>query len=354
MESSKRTIDEVAPDANEVSYPEVPPLAKAIIPEAFIHLDPPYPRNLVETGERAYDPPRNVKEEERDIEEREKFEKKWWKQHYNFYHWKGYTPGYWDYEFASIEAPYHKARLLRNITDPEPGLKWHSITPLILTVQHFIAFASNNYVKDPYQEKKKEKPTHYRHVLLSELFAALCPKQVKEKFLLPLLTGLYSNEERKTYKVLTTADVYVPCSTHYTYHHLLLEVLSFLINIGATEVYIGNLLPTSDAEAAYSLRIIEQSFERAVFQFQTEVRAAIKNPRKASDGKSTYCFRVHTKEDPYRYCQFNRLRAFLNHTLSRADANSTFLDERYNTPNTVLDPSKPYRNPFLDIWYNNL
>ena len=260
---------------------------------------------------------------------------------YSFYAWKKYKPDlYWLNDFA-YECDYLKRFTIRRFE--EEGINdvtWADFSKVLLSTLHFISYASNNYKEDPTQKKRKY-PIEHRYVLFSEIFAAFCSVEAQKEYFSRPLIGLYFDDEKRTYQVLTAPDLYVPWSSFQTFYNILVEALSFLIHVGLIEITHARFSLPTDTETIASLIFRETHYSEVVHTFDS----LLYEYKQISNGNTTFCFRVQTNKSTHRpHHHLRALHHYLQSSLTPREI------EQLGWSNTVPQPfylTEPYWCP----WY---
>ena len=239
---------------------------------------------------------------------------------YSFFHWKTYERDtYWEVQFLK-ECESQKDLSLRIINESSDSVTWPQFAAVLLSVLHFISYASNNYKADPIA-KENYRNLDYRHVLFSELFAAFCPTDAQKDHFENALTGVAFDPVQFTYRVLTTTNLFVPCTVLHTYYYILVEALHFLIHTGFITVTEARLGPPIEQGAQHSLIFHHQEYADAVHIFDKERESY----RTISNGNILYCFQVQTewyREVPPKYLR--KLYLFIKGTVTKTEAENNF------------------------------
>jgi hypothetical protein len=260
---------------------------------------------------------------------------------YSFYAWKSHKPDrYWFTDNFTYECDYQKRALIRRLEDEENNdVTWPTFSNVLLSVLHFISYASNNYKEDP-TKKKRQYPIEQRYVLFSEIFAAFCSVEAQKEYFSRPLIGLYFDEEKRTYQVLSAPDLYVPWSSLQTFYNILVDALYFLIHVGLVEITQARFSLPTDTETFASLIFRETHYSEVVHEF----RSLLYEYKDISNGNTSFCFRVQTEK--FTHSPHHHLKAlylYLRFTLTPKEIEQLGWSE--NVPQT-FSTTEPYRCPW--------
>ena len=263
----------------------------------------------------------------------------------SFFVWKEYNKAlYWNYQFLK-ECETAKELTCGHL--PHLQVEWPEFVRVILSTAHFIALASSNYLKEPFNNcTKRRRPPYFagqRRVLFGELIAAFCPEYIEREEFCALRTGLKFAPNLQVYTVSTHTKLRVTRTLLRTTYRILLEALVFLVSIGFVEVSFANIT-TKDKQELPTLEVQDYVYSEVAY------RLFLHRDCESVPGftEPVFCFRVHTEDCPRQDFAWHQLRIFLFTSLNQFDRYHILVDPEFFEYTPKYHQSKPYWCPYLN------